>query len=54
MDYGDEEEDAAKVTMSDKNFISKSELAKPIQDIVKLIFDIETMKRQMKEFEVNK
>jgi len=53
MDYGDEEEDAAKVTMSDKNFISKSELAKPIQDIVKLIFDIETMKRQMKEFEID-
>ena len=53
MDYGDEEEDAAKVTMSDKNFISKSELVKPIQDIVKLIFDIETMKRQMKEFEID-
>lgn len=54
MDYGeDEEEDTAKVAMSDKNFISKSVLAKPIQDIVRLIFDIETMKRQMKEFEID-
>jgi poly [ADP-ribose] polymerase 1 len=41
------------VAKLDKNFISKSTLPVPIQDIIRLIFDIETMKRQMVEFEID-
>jgi hypothetical protein len=38
--------------MNEKNFVSKSKLAKPIQDIIHMIFDIEKILQQMKEFEV--
>ena len=31
---------------------SKSTLSKPIQEIIRMIFDIETMKRALVEFEV--
>jgi poly [ADP-ribose] polymerase len=55
MDYGDDADDADDLTpkMSDKNFVSNSSLAKPIQSIIRLIFDIESMKKQMKEFEID-
>ena len=32
---------------------SKSKLAKPIQELIALIFDIEVMKKAMVEFEVS-
>lgn len=54
MDYGDEEEESkTKSKLTDKDFKSSSNLDKSIQDIIKLIFDIENMKRQMKEFEID-
>lgn len=55
MDFGEEEEENNEGTnlINDKNFVSKSELAPEIQGIIKLIFDIENMKRQMKEFEID-
>lgn len=31
---------------------TKSKLAKPIQDLIKMIFDVESMKKAMVEFEV--
>jgi hypothetical protein len=49
----DESESEVKSKINDKNFVSKSSLAKPIQSLIQLIFDIETMKQQMKEFEID-
>lgn len=31
---------------------TRSKLAKPIQDLIKMIFDVESMKKAMVEFEV--
>lgn len=31
---------------------TKSKLAKPIQELIKMIFDVESMKKAMVEFEV--
>jgi hypothetical protein len=38
--------------LNEKNFVSKSQLAKPIQNLIQMIFDIEKIMQQMKEFEV--
>jgi len=38
--------------LNDENYISTSKLHNSIQNLIKLIFDIETFKRQMLEFEV--
>ena len=48
-----DETENGKLNINDKNYLSTSKLEKPIQNIIRLIFDIESMKRQMKEFEVN-
>ena len=50
MKEGDEVE--SKLMVRNASVSSTSELDKPIRDIIKLIFDIENMKRQMLEFEV--
>ena len=47
IDYG---ETAADVKMSSAN--SKSKLAKAVQDLICMIFDVDNMKRAMVEFEV--
>lgn len=47
-----DEEKNGKKTIS-KNIVSKSSLAAQIQSLIRLIFDVEAMKQQMKEFEVN-
>ena len=47
------EDDTVSTKMSDKNYVSTSALAKPVQDVIRLIFDIEKMKDQMKEFEID-
>ena len=53
MDYGgDDEDDAKGLASAVESSQVGSKLAKPVQDLVRLIFDIESMKRQMKEFEV--
>lgn len=38
--------------MCEKDFVSKSELPSQVQKLVKLIFDVENMKYQMKRFKV--
>lgn len=48
IDYGDD--DDAIVTLSTAG--SNSKLASEIQDLVRMIFDIESMKKAMMEFEV--
>ncbi|CAF0920722.1 unnamed protein product [Brachionus calyciflorus] len=53
MDYGNDDEDSAMSKLNDENYNSISKLAKPIQNLIKLIFNIETMKQQMKEFEID-
>ncbi|CAD5118902.1 DgyrCDS7576 [Dimorphilus gyrociliatus] len=49
IDYGAEDEDI-EVDLSGK---SNSKLAKEIQDIIRLIFDVESMKKAMLEFEID-
>ena len=49
IDYGADEDN---VKMLDSSAGLNSKLAKEIQDIIKLIFDIENMKKAMLEFEV--
>jgi hypothetical protein len=46
----DDEKVVSKI--NDKDFVSKSALAKPIQEIIRMIFDLKKMQAQMKEFEV--
>lgn len=46
VDYG---ENAAKMEISDK----PSKLPKPVQDLVRLIFDVNSMKKTMLEFELD-
>ncbi|XP_064601493.1 LOW QUALITY PROTEIN: poly [ADP-ribose] polymerase 1-like [Liolophura sinensis] len=48
IDYGDDDENL-KIDLS----TSKSKLDKAIQDLVQMIFDIESMKKAMKEFEID-
>ncbi|PKU41006.1 poly [Limosa lapponica baueri] len=48
IDYGQDEEAVRKLTVGAG---TKSKLAKPIQDLIKMIFDVESMKKAMVEFE---
>ena len=48
IDYGDDTDSAFTLASAG----SKSKLVPQIQELVKMIFDIENMKRAMKEFEV--
>ncbi|XP_070576368.1 poly [ADP-ribose] polymerase 1-like [Ptychodera flava] len=50
IDYGQEEEDIKKLN---KKAGSTSKLPKPIQSLIKMIFDIEEMKKTMLEFEID-
>lgn len=49
IDYGDDEDEVKKFDTSS----STSKLAKPVQDLVRLIFDVESMKKAMLEFEID-
>ena len=48
IDYGEEEGPSVSLSAAGSN----SKLAPEIQDLIKMIFDIETMKKAMMEFEV--
>ncbi|KAJ1148806.1 hypothetical protein NDU88_001632 [Pleurodeles waltl] len=50
IDYGQEEEVVKKLSV---NAGTKSKLAKPIQELIKMIFDVESMKKAMVEFEID-
>ncbi|XP_067274128.1 poly [ADP-ribose] polymerase 1 [Pseudorasbora parva] len=50
IDYGQDEEAVKKLTASAG---AKSHLAKPIQDLIRMIFDVESMKKAMVEFEID-
>ena len=50
IDYGQEEEGVALGVSAG----SCSKLAPEIQDLVRMIFDVESMKKAMKEFEVRR
>uniref|UniRef100_A0A671N0C0 Poly [ADP-ribose] polymerase n=1 Tax=Sinocyclocheilus anshuiensis TaxID=1608454 RepID=A0A671N0C0_9TELE len=50
IDYGQDEEAVKKLTASAG---TKSKLDKPIQDLIRLIFDVENMKKAMVEFEID-
>uniref|UniRef100_A0A672QQB0 Poly [ADP-ribose] polymerase n=1 Tax=Sinocyclocheilus grahami TaxID=75366 RepID=A0A672QQB0_SINGR len=50
IDYGQDEEAVKKLTASAG---TKSKLDKPIQDLIRLIFDVESMKKAMVEFEID-
>ena len=47
-----DEEDLVKKQRNSNSNAIKSKLAAQIQNLIRLIFDVESMKRQMKEFEV--
>lgn len=47
--FKDEEKTAAKPLVAG----SKSKLPKPVQELVALIFDVDTMKKSLVEFEVS-
>jgi len=49
IDYGDASETASKISSAN----SKSKLPKSVQDLVCMLFDVETMKRTMIEFELD-
>ncbi|KAB1258519.1 Poly [ADP-ribose] polymerase 1 [Camelus dromedarius] len=49
IDYGQDEEAVKKLTV---NPGTKSKLPKPVQDLIKMIFDVESMKKAMVEYEV--
>ncbi|XP_044742670.1 poly [ADP-ribose] polymerase isoform X2 [Chrysoperla carnea] len=51
LDYGEESDQVKGLTKDDIS--SNSKLAKPIQDLVQMIFDIEAMKKTMLEFELD-
>ena len=51
IDYGQEEEEVAKLSAGDPSS-SSSSLAPEVQSLVRLIFDVESMKKTMMEFEV--
>ncbi|TKC42061.1 hypothetical protein EI555_011832, partial [Monodon monoceros] len=48
IDYGQDEEAVKKLTV---NPGTKSKLPKPVQDLIKMIFDVESMKKAMVEYE---
>ncbi|XP_034018181.1 poly [ADP-ribose] polymerase 1 isoform X2 [Thalassophryne amazonica] len=50
IDYGQDEEAVKKLTASAG---TKSKLAKPVQGLIKMIFDVESMKKAMVEFEID-
>ncbi|XP_044292076.1 poly [ADP-ribose] polymerase 1 [Varanus komodoensis] len=50
IDYGQDEEAVKKLTVSAG---IKSKLPKPVQDLIKMIFDVESMKKAMVEFEID-
>uniref|UniRef100_A0A8C2XQ56 Poly [ADP-ribose] polymerase n=1 Tax=Cyclopterus lumpus TaxID=8103 RepID=A0A8C2XQ56_CYCLU len=50
IDYGQDEEAVKRLTASAG---TKSKLAKPIQELIKMIFDVESMKKAMVEFEID-
>lgn len=51
MDYGQDEDEDKKASLAEAG--SRSKLAPEIQDLVKMIFDIESMKKALVEFEVS-
>ncbi|XP_012722785.2 poly [ADP-ribose] polymerase 1 [Fundulus heteroclitus] len=50
IDYGQDEEAVKRLTASAG---TKSKLDRPIQDLIKMIFDVESMKKAMVEFEID-
>uniref|UniRef100_A0A8C8R4N6 Poly [ADP-ribose] polymerase n=1 Tax=Pelusios castaneus TaxID=367368 RepID=A0A8C8R4N6_9SAUR len=50
IDYGQDEEAVKKLTVSAG---TKSKLPKQVQDLIKMIFDVESMKKAMVEFEID-
>ncbi|XP_036406420.1 poly [ADP-ribose] polymerase 1 isoform X2 [Megalops cyprinoides] len=50
IDYGQDEEAVKKLTA---NAGTKSQLAKPVQELIRMIFDVESMKKAMVEFEID-
>ncbi|KAK2501028.1 hypothetical protein MC885_019094 [Smutsia gigantea] len=50
IDYGQDEEVVKKLTVSPG---TKSELPRPVQDLIKMIFDVESMKKAMVEYEID-
>ncbi|XP_067420945.1 poly [ADP-ribose] polymerase 1 isoform X1 [Emydura macquarii macquarii] len=50
IDYGQDEEAVRKLTVSAG---TKSKLPKQVQDLIKMIFDVESMKKAMVEFEID-
>ncbi|KAM9212025.1 poly [ADP-ribose] polymerase 1 [Dugong dugon] len=50
IDYGQDEEAVKKLTV---NPGTKSRLPKPVQDLIKMIFDVESMKKAMVEYEID-
>uniref|UniRef100_UPI003AB0C0FC poly [ADP-ribose] polymerase 1 isoform X2 n=1 Tax=Centroberyx gerrardi TaxID=166262 RepID=UPI003AB0C0FC len=50
IDYGQDEEAVKKLTASAG---TKSHLAKPVQELIRMIFDVESMKKAMVEFEID-
>jgi len=49
IDYGGDDEDVGKL---DASAGKNSKLSKPVQDLIRIIFDVENMKRAMLEYEV--
>lgn len=49
IDYGDDEDDVKKIDITS----STSKLHKSVQDLIRLIFDVESMKKAMLEFEID-
>uniref|UniRef100_A0AAV2KEV0 Poly [ADP-ribose] polymerase n=1 Tax=Knipowitschia caucasica TaxID=637954 RepID=A0AAV2KEV0_KNICA len=50
IDYGQDEEAVKRLTATAG---VKSKLAKPVQELIKMIFDVESMKKAMVEFEID-
>uniref|UniRef100_A0A4W6D949 Poly [ADP-ribose] polymerase n=1 Tax=Lates calcarifer TaxID=8187 RepID=A0A4W6D949_LATCA len=50
IDYGQDEEAVKRLTATAG---TKSKLAKPVQELIKMIFDVESMKKAMVEFEID-
>ncbi|KAE8600352.1 hypothetical protein XENTR_v10013202 [Xenopus tropicalis] len=50
IDYGQEEDVVKKLSVGAG---TKSKLAQPVQELIKLIFDVESMKKAMVEFEID-
>ncbi|XP_021535185.1 poly [ADP-ribose] polymerase 1 isoform X2 [Neomonachus schauinslandi] len=50
IDYGQDEEAVKKLTVSPG---TKSKLPKPVQELIKMIFDVESMKKAMVEYEID-